>query len=63
MPRNVHDFSASFPDFVIITKWCNIIRPLRQSDYLLLNKDKNKDNFLDKNCIFLEIKTIKQKED
>ena len=33
---------------------------LRQSDELLFNKDKNKDDFSNKNCISLEIKTIKQ---
>ena len=33
---------------------------LRQSDELLFNKDKNKDDFSNKNCISLEIKTNKQ---
>ena len=33
---------------------------LRQSDELLFNKDKNKDDFSNKNCISLEIKKIKE---
>ena len=54
------DNLASKKDYMIQKVKTNWPKNLRQSDDLLLNKDKNKDDFSNKYCISLEIKTIKQ---
>ena len=62
--KNKDNLASKKDDMIqkVKTNWPKKCRPqnLRQSDDLLLNKDKNKDDFSNKNCISLEIKTIKQ---